>query len=117
MSIQLTGPDFDGPSVTVERAAELLHCSRARVFELLREGRLTRAPRFGRRTTIVTGTVLACVKLGATRTEPSRHRRERRTTRSKALRSVSLNGELRHSASEVSPSKPGRPDDEDGEGK
>lgn len=47
----------DGPTVTIERAAELLHCSRARVWQLLAEGKLTRAPRYGRRTVVTTESV------------------------------------------------------------
>ena len=38
-----------GPAVTIERACELLQCSPARIYELLQEGRLRRAPRSVRR--------------------------------------------------------------------
>jgi excisionase family DNA binding protein len=55
-------PVQDGPTITIERAAELLHCSRSRVFELLADGRIQRAPKFGKRTTIVTASVLECLE-------------------------------------------------------
>ncbi|QSQ10776.1 hypothetical protein [Myxococcus landrumensis] len=60
MSAHPTGPGLDGPSITVERAAELLQCKRTRVFELLAEGRLKRAPKFGKKTTVILESVLAC---------------------------------------------------------
>lgn len=63
----------DGPTITVARAAELLHCGRARVFELLADGTLERAPRFGRGTTIVTASVHRALALGPRR--PGRRRR------------------------------------------
>lgn len=63
MAPQLTGPGLDGPAVTVERAAELLQCKRTRVFELLAEGRLKRAPKFGRKTTVRLDSVLTCLEV------------------------------------------------------
>lgn len=36
-------------AITVERAGEILGCSRRRVFQLLADGTLERAPRYGRR--------------------------------------------------------------------
>lgn len=53
----------DGPTITVRRAMELLHCSRSRVFELLTSGTLARAKRFGRATTITTESVLAALEV------------------------------------------------------
>lgn len=86
----MTRPGYDGPSVTVERACELLHCSRARVFELLKEGRLQRAVRLGRQTTIITASVLAMATLPP-RPEPKK-RRTRKTRMLEAMRALPLDG-------------------------
>ncbi|GHG91513.1 hypothetical protein GCM10012319_52410 [Comamonas sp. KCTC 72670] len=72
-----TGPGLDGPAVTIERAAELLHCKRTRVFELIAEGRLKRAPKLGKKTTVRLDSVLACVK-GEEDQPPSAPRPRRR---------------------------------------
>lgn len=45
---------IDGDTITVERAAELLHCGRTTVFALINAGHLDAAPRFGRRRTVFT---------------------------------------------------------------
>ncbi len=47
----------DGPSVTVERAAELMHCSRRTIFILLANKTLREAKSFGRKTLIVTQSI------------------------------------------------------------
>lgn len=95
MAPQLTGPGLDGPAVTVERAAELLHCSRARVFALLKEGRLVRAPRFGRETTLVTASVLAVLRVGTAPAEPIQRRATRSKRRAATLRTVPLDGGIK----------------------
>lgn len=60
--LRLTGPGLDGPLVTIERACELLHCRRTRLFELIAEGRLARGPRFGKKTTLTRESVLRCIE-------------------------------------------------------
>jgi|GEM_PF-4508836 len=67
----------DGPAITVDRAAELLLCGRTRVFEFLNEGRLKRAPNFGRKTSVPLASVLACVE-GAARPTSKKHRPARK---------------------------------------
>jgi hypothetical protein len=57
----------DGPTITIARAAELLHCGRTRVFELIRQGQILVAPKFGRKTTVVTESVLRAITLGPKR--------------------------------------------------
>lgn len=47
--------------LTVEEAAQALHCSRRRVFELLADGTLARGPKYGRRTVITAGSVEAAL--------------------------------------------------------
>ena len=63
----------DGPTITIQRAAELLHCGRTRVFDLITRGEIEVAPKFGRRTTVVTASVLAALTAG-----PRRQGRKRR---------------------------------------
>jgi hypothetical protein len=46
-----------GPAVTIERAREILQCSKSRVYELLGEGRLVRAPKYGKKTQVTTTSV------------------------------------------------------------
>lgn len=67
----MTGPDTI--VVSVDRAAEILGCSRRRVFELLADGVLERAPRLGRRLRIYTESVLRAVA----RPEPRTRKRRR----------------------------------------
>lgn len=43
--------------ISVERAAEMLGCKRRRVFQLLADGTLERAPRYGRELRIYTASV------------------------------------------------------------
>lgn len=43
--------------VTIEQAGEILGCSRRRVFQLLADGTLERAPRFGRQLRIYRASV------------------------------------------------------------
>lgn len=54
----------DGPTITIARAAELLHCGRTRIFELVRRGEIEAAPRFGRKSTVVTASVLKALAQG-----------------------------------------------------
>ena len=68
----------DGPTVTVGRAAELLHCSRAQVFVLLGRGVLERAPRYGRATVIVTASVLRAAVRAPAPAVPKRTGRSKR---------------------------------------
>lgn len=49
------------PVLSIAQVCELLGCSRSRVFELLADGVLDRAPRFGRSLRIYTDSVLAAV--------------------------------------------------------
>jgi hypothetical protein len=49
-------------AVTVERAAELLHCGRTRVFALLADGTLERAQSFGKRTLVLTRSIAAALE-------------------------------------------------------
>ena len=81
----------DGPAVTVERAGELLHCKRAKVFVLLAEGRLERAARAGRKTLILTDSVHRYLVTPAEQAgrKPKRRRRPSRSARlAVELRSV-----------------------------
>jgi hypothetical protein len=66
----------DGPTIDVERAAELLHCCRARVFQLIASGDIEAAPRFGRKTVVVTASVLEAIARG-----PRRAGRARRVSK------------------------------------
>ncbi len=62
-------------AVTVAEAAELLGCSRTRVFGLLRKGTLKRAPRSGRSTLVTQDSVQAALASPAPVAQPLRHRR------------------------------------------
>ncbi len=75
-----TGPGLDGPVVTIERAAELLLCKRTRVFELLAEGRLKRAPKLGKKATVRLDSVLSCLDVDKER-ETAPHRKRQTPTR------------------------------------
>ncbi len=50
------------PSVSSQDAMELLQCGRFRLFELLRQGRLRRAARVGRRTMVTSASVKAVMQ-------------------------------------------------------
>lgn len=63
MGVQMS----DGPTVTIARAAELLHCGRTRVFELIASGQIEVAPKFGRKTVVVTESVLRALTAGPRR--------------------------------------------------
>lgn len=76
----MTGPGLDGPTLTVLRAAEILHCSRSRIFELLAAGRLTRAPRLGK------VTVLYTVEVAALAGEPPPAPRPRRVRKPRGVK-------------------------------
>ena len=69
------------PSLTVEEAAAQLRCGRNRVFELLAEGRLQRAPKFGRKTVITRESV----DLLASGEEPQAPKRRRAPRSGKQL--------------------------------
>lgn len=71
------------PNVTVEEAAELLHCGRSRVFELLADGRLQRGPKFGRQTVITRESVEALAR--GEETEKPKRRRQRVSRSAKQL--------------------------------
>lgn len=58
--------------ISVLRAQELLNCSRSRVYELLRAGRLERAPSPGRATLVTYASVLALKRVPALRRRPAR---------------------------------------------
>lgn len=49
-------------SLTVDEAAALLRCGRRRVFELIADGTLTKAPRYGRHTVVTTESVHAALE-------------------------------------------------------
>lgn len=66
-------------TLTVAEAAELLRCGRSRVFELLAEGRLVRAPKFGRHTVITRESVEAL--LAPADPPPAKRRRAPRSAR------------------------------------
>lgn len=53
----------DGPVVTVDRAAELLQCSRRRVFQLLEEGTVRRAQSYGRKTLVITESIYQALEV------------------------------------------------------
>jgi hypothetical protein len=76
----------DGPTITIERAGELLHCSRARVFELIAAGVVDRGPRYGRRSTVITETVLRAAVAPASSGEALKHPRRARRRRQLAER-------------------------------
>jgi hypothetical protein len=93
------GIAIDGPTVTIDRAAELLYCSRARAWQLLAQGVITRAPRYGRRTVVTTESVHAAA-LGVTEAPPTPRPRRRRG-------SVHLAEELRAAVSRATSSGTG----------
>lgn len=64
---------LDGPTITVQRAGEILHCGRTKVFELVADGHIRTAPRFGRRATVYTEDVTRLALEGI----PTRGRRRR----------------------------------------
>lgn len=85
----------DGPTITVERACELLHCGRTRLFELIGEGKLERGPKFGRATTVRTDSVLALLDVPPpSRPAARRGRKPSRAQWAAELRAVPLNGSL-----------------------
>lgn len=53
----------DGPVVTVDRAAELLKCSRRRVFQLLADGTVRKAQSFGRQTLVITESIYEALQV------------------------------------------------------
>lgn len=54
-----------GATMTIEEAAETLGCCRTRVFALIKDGTLTRARRFGRRTRVLSEGVAAALSCPA----------------------------------------------------
>jgi hypothetical protein len=60
-------------TVTIERCAEILGCSRRRVFQLLADGTLERAPRYGRGIRVLGASVERA--LGPTASKPGRRKR------------------------------------------
>ena len=75
----MTGPGLDGPAVTVDRAGDMLGCSRRQVFVLLAADRLERAQSAGRQTMIVTQSVIDFL-LNPPAAKPKRRRRGGRQT-------------------------------------
>lgn len=65
-------------AVPVAEAAELLCCSRTRVFGLLRNGTLKRAPKSGRATLVTQESIQAALALPAPVARAHRHRRSTR---------------------------------------
>lgn len=59
------------PTMTVDAAGEILGCKRRRVFELLAEGALQGAPKFGRRRMVTRASVLALLAAPALPTLPA----------------------------------------------
>lgn len=76
----------DGPTVTVDRAGELMHCSRRKVFELLERGTLRRAKSFGRQTLVVTASIYEALEVEPVAVIPSRPRSRRETAELMAAR-------------------------------
>jgi hypothetical protein len=70
-------PAQDGPLITVERAAEILLCSRSRIFELIGVGTLTRGPKFGKHTVVMLESVLGAAE-GSEAKKPRAPRLSRR---------------------------------------
>lgn len=60
-------------SLSIPQVCEILGCKRSRVFELLAEGVLERAPRFGRNLRIYADSV----ELAQARPEPKKRRKQR----------------------------------------
>ena len=60
------------PLLSIAQVSDLLGCSRSRVFELLREGTLERAPRFGRALRIYTTSLLRALERKAPRSVKAR---------------------------------------------
>lgn len=60
--------------ITVKEAAEMLHCSRTRIFQLLADGVLIRAQKYGRSTVILRDSVIAALEM-PTPTPPKKRRR------------------------------------------
>lgn len=58
--------------MSVEQAAQMLGCKRRRVFQLLADGTLQRAPRFGREIRILTVSVEAALTPATARRPRSR---------------------------------------------
>lgn len=53
----------DGPAVTVERAAEIMHCSVRQIFNLLADGTIREAKSFGRKTLVVTQSIYEAMEI------------------------------------------------------
>lgn len=90
----VTGPGLDGPKVTVERAAEILHCGRSRVFELLASGALSRAPKVGRVTVLWTSEVLAFHGTPPPAPRARKPRPSRAAKRAERLAAVGIDGTI-----------------------
>lgn len=74
------GNDVTAPALvlTIEEAALALHCKRNRIFELLSDGVLTRAPKYGKRTLITAASVHAALEyVPPTAPKPKRIRNRR----------------------------------------
>lgn len=65
---------MNASAITIEEAAEALHCSRRRVFELLADGILTRTRSFGRKTLIAVESVQRALEVTPARPERKRRR-------------------------------------------
>lgn len=73
-------------AITAEQAAARLGCSRSRVFEFLKAGRLRRAPRAGRLTMLALASVDQLLE-GPPEKAPTRERRPRRPLTPGAIKS------------------------------
>lgn len=78
------------PLLTVEEVARMLFCSKRRVFELLADGTLVRAKKFGRKTVIVADSVYAALEAA----QPADVPRPRRRLRGRAALALELDQAL-----------------------
>jgi hypothetical protein len=71
---------------TVDETADLLRCSRRRVFELIAEGTLVRGPRYGRRTVVTLESIEAALAVGTDARGGKRCAVRRRVRTAKSLK-------------------------------
>jgi excisionase family DNA binding protein len=93
LKLAMLGPT--ATAVSVEQAAALLGCGRTQIFGFLKDGKLRRAKKLGRKVMVRMTSVSALMQSlseDGTPQWPSSRRSARATTTSRAIRSLPLSG-------------------------
>jgi len=76
--VELRNRQGSAPALTIHEASKMLNCGRAQVFRLISEKRLDLAPKFGRKRTVTTASVLALIE------PPEPEKKQKRSSRAKS---------------------------------